>query len=157
MDDGPEIRTPGGHTIFCEDIRTEFDGRNTLIGVYRHLIGLPTFPAILPKLGVAITYRQPNELPPLPVKVRLISEPADGDQVTLAEVELDMPGMRDQPALQDRWTVVDTALLISPFKVDGPGHLKVRAYTEGRDTVRLGRLQILTSAEIDRLNGVVQA
>ena len=44
-----------GLTIFCDDIRSEIDGKISLIGCYtgRMMIG-GEFPVILPKLGLSI-------------------------------------------------------------------------------------------------------
>lgn len=47
--------------VVCEDIRLEFDGRSSLMGVYPAVIGLPTFPWTFFKLGFAISFKYTGE------------------------------------------------------------------------------------------------
>ena len=39
-------------SLFCEDIRTEQSGMNTLIGVFPDNVNVPSFPYAFPKMGV---------------------------------------------------------------------------------------------------------
>ena len=39
-------------TLFCDDIREEHMGMITLVGVYPNNVNVPSFPFVLPKLGI---------------------------------------------------------------------------------------------------------
>src|ERR1700675_16626 len=58
--DAPDIY---GYTIFCDDIRQEIGGKFTYVGVYSGFMFIqPSFPVVLPKLCLAITFLQRREI-----------------------------------------------------------------------------------------------
>src|ERR1700730_10196073 len=52
-----------GHTLFCDDIRAEADGKMMFIGVYLDQMFVHSdFPVTLPKFGFGITFVQKQRL-----------------------------------------------------------------------------------------------
>ena len=53
-----------GHTVFCDDIRFEMDGKLTFVGVYANGV-MPTpadFPLTLPKFCFSLIFNQRKDL-----------------------------------------------------------------------------------------------
>lgn len=51
------------HAIFCDDIRQEAGGKQTLVGIYRDQLQLPAIPIVLPRLCVVVDVVTPVEQP----------------------------------------------------------------------------------------------
>lgn len=79
--------------VFCEDIREEATGQQTLIGILPDIINLPPRPAEakqtsrprLPKLGVYFRIQMGVDEPAQPINVKLIF--SDGQEVALGTID----------------------------------------------------------------------
>jgi hypothetical protein len=125
--DGPEFY---GFTIFCDDIRQEVGGKITYVGAYGgRLLVHGDFPVRLPKFALGITYIQRRASFIQPSKF-LVFLPGDSD---------DQP--EDVTNSANSILAINSMIVLSPFEMKQPGHIKVRA-TRGDALVRLGALLI---------------
>lgn len=136
--DPPDYDHPIGHSIFSEDIRHEYDGKSSLIGVIPGKIIVPQFPAVVPKFGISVNYRQPPSFPRGPVTIRVLWEPEEtSERVILVETTLDLNQVEGEERAGD-WLAASAQMVISPLQLASPGTLRVRAYREGSPTLRMG-------------------
>lgn len=142
-----------GYTTFCDDIRLEVGGKFTLVGVYggqmvAHAAALPT---ILPKLSLAIQYRQRYDRVVLPVQFRIYF-PWQPEQPVIIDPpdEHILPAIESARMLSERvgevaFANVGFSFTFVPFAIVSPGIVKVRAM-RGDDMVRLGGIEIIVAA-----------
>ena len=73
-----------GHVLFCDDIRSEVDGKVTYVGVYtaRMRIHVP-FPVLLPKFGIAVDVWQRKTVfeKDMTLQIRLPGDAADAPSI----------------------------------------------------------------------------
>lgn len=138
---------PGGHVIFCDDIRHEVSGKVTFVGAYSNTMYINgSLPAVLPKLCMGIVYREePDSLEP--VKIRA-SMPSDEGDILLAEFEF-QPQADMIPPPSDEFTFREARFLFEApnFIVPHEGKILVRAH-RGEDEIRLARLTIVLNPEL---------
>jgi hypothetical protein len=142
-----------GHCIFCDEIRVENTGKFLYIGVYPAAMHIPSFPVVLPRLGIGITYAQRPSSFIAPVKfvVFLPSDPEDKPSITT-----EVPEQATKDALANREKVKSTSfepqnmfatvrinLNFGMLPIAKAGLLKVRA-VRGDTLFRLGTLVIET-------------
>lgn len=133
---------PSGHTIFCDDVRQEVSGKQTLVGTYGSAMYVAEFPAILPQISCVICYREDPESIGS-VAIRVIHEVGD-DETVMAEIAFDIPEGSKPPAEMEGPFIMREGKFVvqlSPFSIEGPGVLKVRAFRDD-DEIRLGALKI---------------
>lgn len=143
-----------GHCVFCDEIRVEITGKAFYIGVYPDVLHVPSFPFVLPRLGIAITYLQrPNNfMPPLKFVVFLPSDPDDKPSVV---AELPEQATKDALANAEKrkstsldplntYITVHANFNFAMLPIAKSGLLKVRAVRED-NLFRLGSLKIETS------------
>ncbi|MEW5891003.1 MAG: hypothetical protein AB1768_18635 [Pseudomonadota bacterium] len=121
-------------TVFCDDIRHEIGGKLSYIGVYSGGLFVPTFPITLPKLCLAMSVVTPADKPFRRLSVRVLKgeeQLAEGilDEAQLANV-IDATDDVPESERKDRMQVLQTIFMFSPFQLDGPCVLRVRAETE---------------------------
>jgi hypothetical protein len=144
--------TPGGYTIFCEDVRKEDNGKSIYIGVYTgamHLSG--EFPAAIPSLKIVTTYMErPGESEDaVIVRVFLPGTRDSGSAVEMefvpsgkrSEVDVNRPLDRPDDEKGDPVRKFRRVINISPAVFTQPGEVRVRAY-RGSDIIKLGALQV---------------
>jgi hypothetical protein len=51
------------YSVFCDDIRSEVNGKMSLMGILGGLMYIPSFPAVLPKLCAILTASTPVDSP----------------------------------------------------------------------------------------------
>jgi len=141
--------TPGGYTIFCDDVRQENNGKQIFIGVYNADMVVESLPALLPSFSFVIRYQEMKGESELPVKI-VITVPNPDDQMIF---EADLP--RDAfklaapapDAVQgEMMTAINLASSIVGLVITHLGRIKVRAY-RGDDEIRLGTLRIRLKSE----------
>jgi hypothetical protein len=127
-------------TVFCDDIRHELGGKLSYIGVYSSVLFVPTFPATLSKLCLAMNVLTPADRPFAKLTVRLLK-----DEGVLVEGTLDdsqLSAAVDVPAegvmAKDRVLALQSVIVFSPFVLEGPCTLRVRAETEEGELRGLG-------------------
>src|SRR5688572_15722901 len=57
--------------FFCEDIRDEKSGQDTLIGILPDHLAVPAFPGMLPKLGIYVRIHLSLDANPKIIRVKL--------------------------------------------------------------------------------------
>jgi hypothetical protein len=140
-------QTPFGHTLFCDDIRHEINGKITYVGTYRsELIVFGSLPAVLPKFVVAIWYHeQPGESDE-PIEFRVFLPGDESDKPTYTS-RID-PDIRQNISIDDlppvdegsiRFFTFTVPIVVSPLILKQEGKIKVRAY-RGDSEIRLGSL-----------------
>lgn len=133
---------PGGHTVFCDDIRRELNGKMTLVGSYNGAMFINgALPTTLPKFCLAVSlWEEQGSLEPVSVKVFF-----PGDEPDAPSASAEMNPQADMPqAANDEFTMRESMFF---FEIPGAvireeGFIKVRAY-RGDNEIWLGALPVL--------------
>lgn len=125
-------------TIFCDDIRHELGGKLSYIGVYSGHLFVPSFPVTLPKLCLALSVITPANQPFRKLEMRIFKDDeqiAEGilDEAGLSEIIEVTADESGNSAADKRVQVLNSLFMFSPFQIDGPCHLRVRAVTESEE------------------------
>ena len=134
--------TPYGYVIFCDDIRFEFGGKTTYVGVYSGtLVGIGSFPLVLPKFVMLATYiERPGESTE-PVQIRAFL-PGEADPFTRIDLPMNEARSAALPDdLPDPLIMVSAPIGAAPLVLAQAGWIKVRAY-RGDEEIRLGALSV---------------
>jgi hypothetical protein len=136
--------------IFCDDIRKEEGNKLSYMGVYTGFLGVTNFPAILPRLCVALTLRlSPDMVPSNELRFRLCIDDAVSAEYavpaeTLADSRLTASKIGDE-----RFTQFGTIFQMFPVQLSGPCSLRVRAICDGEE-VKGGSLTIVEQKDMER-------
>lgn len=134
-----------GTTVFCDDIRDEVTGKKTYVGVYgTEMVLNGTLPFVIPQFALAVTLLEPIQSASGPLNIKILMPGESGEQAVI-DVELPV----DRHANLNIQEVDPTAeysgalmaFRISPLLIVAEGHIRVRAYKEGRE-IKLGALRI---------------
>jgi hypothetical protein len=138
------IATPSGFSIFCDDVRTEVNGKHLYIGVYTgDMFIQPAFPAALPSFSVVIRYRERRGESKDDLKF-VIFAPGNAEPVFtggVSRAELDVVPKTDDPDVDDPMMELGLIATFVNFVIPEAGRIKVRAI-RGDEEIRLGTLQI---------------
>lgn len=141
--------TPSGHSIFCDDVRNEANGKQILIGVYNADMLVDSFPILLPNFSIVIRYQERKNESDLPVKF-VVTVPNPHDEKIF---EVDVPREAFVHPDPPSWDVEEQPLItlnLNPsfagFMLLHTGRIKVRAY-RGDDEIRLGTLRVRLRSE----------
>src|SRR5712664_3005049 len=97
-------QTPSGHSLFCEDVRAEDNGKQILIGVYGSYMLVPGFPFFLPTFRIIIRYNERRGVSAEPIKFRVTvpgnEEPIFEGEIPRESIEAATPPSPD-PELDD--------------------------------------------------------
>lgn len=138
-----------GHSVFCDEIRMESTGKLFYIGVYPGNMHVPSFPIVLPRFGISITYLQRPTAFVTPIKF-VIFLPGDADDKPSIVAELPEQAARDVIANVQKtisldpanaFATVQTNFNFAMLPIPKSGLLKVRA-VRGDNLFRLGTLLI---------------
>jgi hypothetical protein len=147
--------TPTGHTVFCDDIRQEANGKRLFVGVYgtTMFVRVSEFPVILPTLAFHVTYvDEPGvELPPLTLKIYF---PGDEEETPsfISEFPEGFPPPEQRAAVHALQQETDENLkfamampiVLNMVELTEPGSIRVRMQ-RGDELVRLGRLHVVAA------------
>lgn len=132
--------------IYCDDIRHEIGGKISLIGIYGAKLFVREFPAVLPKLCVMTKSSTPYTEPFKQLKIRVFK-----DAEVLAETDIKMDGglpplepfmsESEGPDAPMAMIGANAFFILSPFEIEGPCTLRVRADT-GEGELRGAGLRI---------------
>lgn len=134
---------PWGHTIFCDDVRYEVDGKRSYIGVYTgSIIIFDQFPVTLPKFCFVLylTQHKKNFVADATIKLLL-----PGEAVVTMDFKERSPGSTVAPAFEDDTisaVTIESAITAAMFRLEKPGEILVRADLAGK-TIKMGRLQVV--------------
>lgn len=110
--------------IFCEDIREEKSGQNTLVGVLPDAINIAGAPAMLAKLCVYVRIHiSPADADPGPISARIIMP--DGTELVANEVEKEKIVTAREKAIAGGNPILGFILRFSatPLPVATPGRI----------------------------------
>ncbi len=141
--------TPGGYSIFCDDIRHENNGKQILIGLYNADMLIDAFPILLPTFQVLIRYQERPGESSLPVKFVITSPHPTDEKIFEAEVpreNFEKVLIPSDNNLDDPFVSLNLHASFAGFVLAGPGRIKVRAY-RGDDEIRLGALRVRLRSE----------
>lgn len=131
----------------CDDIRREAGNKISLMGIYSGSIIIPQFPARLSKLCFALTARTSSTDPFQSLSFKVIKEVDGLEPEEMVKVDL-TPEMLSKTAAgalaneDEIFMICGTMMTVSPFELDAPCTLKLRAQTE-REELRGGSIKIL--------------
>jgi hypothetical protein len=137
-----------GHTIFCDDVRFEIDGKVTYVGAYNAFLFIQgEFPFTLPKFCFGIFFYQKEKIYRRDIGVRVFL-PGDADDKASLEANIQSPSDREIPRVEPikgeepgGYTVMGTHLMLAPFVIPEPGLIKVRILRDGV-LHRIGTLKV---------------
>ena len=136
--------------IYCDDIRHEVGNKLSFLGVYSQNMFVPSFPARLPKLCVAVWARTPESNPFKRLALKLYSNESvlmDQELPTVAWDEVpDPPPSVPLPGEDvESMHTVHFAIQLAPFNLDAAAILRLRVDT-GNGVLKAGGLNIQLSS-----------
>jgi hypothetical protein len=132
--------------LFCEDIRQEQNGVNTLVGVLPDNMEFEGLPAMLPKLGVYVRINiDPAEDPGAVTLVLSVPGLADQIPITTVEPRLIERVRKDALARGAPIAGIISRVVFSPFKVLQEGRIRALASIRG-EPMTCGSLNIVLKA-----------
>jgi hypothetical protein len=150
---------PFGYTVFCDDIRHEIGGKQTIVGAFSEnllIFGEPPFS--LPKMGFFITYSESRTAPKLPLALQIYLPEDVEDRPTHS---FELPTMPDDVQIDpmlppDTNIALRIPLVISPIEIRQEGLLRVRM-KRGDDVVCIGSLPVrsVRNMPVDEVSEVV--
>jgi hypothetical protein len=137
-----------GHTIFCDDVRFEIDGKVTYVGVYNDFLFVPdAFPVSVPKFCFGVFFIQKNEIYRRDIAVRIFL-PGDSDDNASIEANVQSPLGGEIPRFEPikgeepgGYTKVRSHFMFAPFVIPQAGLIKVRILRDGV-LHRIGTLKV---------------
>lgn len=146
---------PSGFVIFCDDVRQEVTGKQTLVGVYSgQMVITGNLPVTLPQICAVTTFRLAPPSEPVAATIRVFKS---GQDDPLFEIKVDMPAAKPSdfasPPDPDpdclKFLQMTLTAQLQGVAITEACTLKVRAFV-GEDEIRLGALQILiTPPEVE--------
>jgi hypothetical protein len=129
--------------LFCEDIRQEQNGVNTLVGVLPDNMAFEKLPAVLPKLGIYVRINIDPAVDPGTMSLAL-SVPGIDDHIPIAEVEhrLIEAVRKDAQGQQAPIAGIISRAVFSPFNIPREGRMRALATIRG-EPVTCGSLNIV--------------
>ena len=121
------------HSIYCDDVRREINGKITLVGTYP---GGLTFnqpaPAILPKLCIVLTAQTPieNLFERLEFRVLLDDVVVQKIEIPQKELNAQAASVKASPPDNASFQTIGAVLELANIPIHGPCKIGVRAVTE---------------------------
>jgi len=127
------------------------------MGVYQSDMVFPQFPALVPKFCSRITLRfRIDERPRESLRIQLFLDKQEIGRLETGKEQIDEQGLPPlDPGIpdEDRFLAIQTVLTFSPFQVEAPCRLHLRAYIDGKE-VKGNGLKIREPTQEERvLNG----
>lgn len=132
--------------LFCEDIREEKAGTESLIGVLPENVDFPQLPVAVPKLAFYVRIHAPIDHPMKDVRVSIIE--TTGARIELGHLEEAIIEQSQREALANGAPYAGTILrgVASPFNIAKPGRMFVVVSIGGEEHVA-GSMKIGVSSE----------
>jgi hypothetical protein len=112
---------------FCDDIRQEVGNKVSLMGCYGTKMFLAKFPVVLPKLCIQVQVTTPINKPFERLVIRVLR---DDEPIAELSAEVEKFKKASVAPAWARWQHMRAFMVLSPFQVDAPCKLRVRAETE---------------------------
>jgi hypothetical protein len=142
--------TPFGYVIFCDDVRSEVDGKTTIVGAYGSdiVFGVP-LPVTVGKFALVIKYFEMPGESNEPVKIE-VHFPWDVEGMPAVAVDLPVEEIRKMLMpegidVEDARIGISFNFIFPPITFVKEGYILVRAI-RGGDVIRLGRLRVAAAA-----------
>lgn len=130
------------HAIYCDDIREEVGNKMSLMGIYREKLLVSQFPAVLPKLCVALWVVTPIDHPFKKIQIRLhVGDQIAADVAVPDNVLADIGKVEQQDETKSRVHILHTAVAIANLRMEQPTRVKLRVHTED-DELKAGALDV---------------
>lgn len=114
--------------IYCDDIRQELGGKRSFMGCYEREMTVRESPLVLPKFCIYATLHTPLGRPLKALTLRVLLDDEEiGRKEAPAEILQSKPDGADSALA---WQSFSTALIFSPFIIEGKKILRVVAETE---------------------------
>jgi hypothetical protein len=145
------IIQPSGTAIFCDDVRTESNGKLIYIGVYvGGMVVNPSFPAVLPTFAVVMNYREraDEERKPLKFLIYLPGDKEPSFQAEMSPEQIDgfqKVGMDISDDDGEGEGLLIEIALVATYKnavIQKPGRIKARVLRGDDEVVRIGNLVV---------------
>lgn len=135
-----------GRVVFCDDIRTEIDGKITLVGCYSADMVFPApFPALLAKLGLYIQFfEKPDEVSEkLKLEIFFPGDSKDTPSMVseIPQIEVLLPKEVSATRDADTRKVTSFNFVLSPVNITQEGYIRVQL-SKGEDVYRIGRIKV---------------
>lgn len=137
-----------GHTIFCDDIRFEADGKITYVGTYNGVMFAHTeFPLTIPKFAIAVFFSQKKEVfkPDLGLRIFLPGDSHDKasieGKIKNDQNEVLYEDIIDNLPTEEKIIKLTANLIFAPLIIKAPGLIKVRVLRDAQ-IHRLGALGV---------------
>jgi hypothetical protein len=140
-------QTPGGYTIFCDDVRFEQGtGKQMYIGAYlgQMIIRAPKLPVRLPSFHAVVFYQErkgEESTHPVSVQVFLPGKEEASFRMDIPRSDFENVRIPEGLGSEDQFVQVVVVAAFPNFKIDQAGLIKVRAF-RGEDEIRLGTLLV---------------
>lgn len=126
-------------TVFCDDIREETSGKLSLIGVYTGQLLVRNFPSTLPKLCILIRVVTQASEPVQSLTLRILKDEETFAELPVRQNQLAGTSQASEDEEDDgKLQVTQCLLVFSPFAVEKPCTLRIRAITESEELAGLG-------------------
>jgi hypothetical protein len=127
--------------LFCEDIREEKSGQDTLVGVMSQNLRVPRVPGMLAKLGIYIRVHLPRSSKIRTIKTRL--KTPDGEEIPLTDFGDLISQAKDEAAKSSAaFGGLISKSSVSPFAVNKAGSIQAIVDIDGTEYV-CGALNIV--------------
>lgn len=113
--------------IYCDDIRQEIGQKHSYMGVYSGDMVISNFPAVLPKLCIAVTVVTPIDDPIETLQINIFQDGIDGPIISTEKITAPAPNLeKDDSTL----LMAHFMFSLSPFQIEKESKLRVEAETE---------------------------
>lgn len=121
--------------IFCDDIREEKSGQDTLIGIFPDNMSAPSFPGAIPKLGIYLRIQFDADDPPKAIAARLNTP--WGEVFKLGEGNEELISRAVGEAIDHNIPIagIIMKMVFAPFRLPSAGAAKVTVTIDGEDKV----------------------
>jgi hypothetical protein len=128
---------------YCDDVRAEVGGKQSLMGVYNAQLLVASLPVTLPKLCANVILNIPNTVDIKSIVLRAYANDVQiGEEVVPEEA---LPGIREFSRRvagdPEQWVAVNVTFVFSPFAIEGETKIGIKAVVNG-DITKGNALQI---------------
>ena len=120
-------------TLFCEDIREEKSGQDTLVGILPDNLVVAAIPGRLPKLGIYVRIHLEREDNPITMKIRVTIPQGNPVEMNLDDVLRAAKQYAEKEGLPFAGIVAKG--LISPVPIQATGKIEAIAEIDGMEYI----------------------
>jgi hypothetical protein len=133
--------------LFCEDIREERAGTDTIIGILPDNINFPQWPAFFPKLCLYVRIHVIPSFEPGQISVHLVMP--DGTEPGKIDLDPDLVKKTREAALASKAPTAGfiSKFVMSPLQLSGPGRIQAVAHV-GHQRIVCGSLYVNVEPQV---------